>query len=309
MLVLATTLLTAAWQAPLLVTQRAAVTPAAATVRMSFMSKVKEINEANKMPMVTRTAPKVRAQRLPPDVLEITTKFKKEYPCVPHPMRTLQLAAHTCQLVERHCHMSWPLVVRRKKELELLWGALLKSYGTAELAKAAVVSNPQIINPSYTFCNTMLISKQARTPALGTTAQHREACRQHHRRPVDALTGVRPAQVLVDMMGEEDALDVMVRRPHAALRTAPRAASRTAPWRAAHAHFSASRLGGRHPHVVTPAARQTKNPAVLQCGPSLDTLGPDEIKGFANIRNLGNNLFPQEVPHHAIPNPRAVMEP
>ena len=33
---------------------------------------------------------------------------------------------------------------------------------------------------------------------------------------------------------------------------------------------------------------------MLQCGPSLDTLGPDEIKGFANIRSLGNRLFPEE---------------
>ena len=30
------------------------------------------------------------------------------------------------------------------------------------------------------------------------------------------------------------------------------------------------------------------NPAVLQCGPSLDTLGPDEIKGFANLRSFFN---------------------
>lgn len=36
-----------------------------------------------------------------------------------------------------------------------------------------------------------------------------------------------------------------------------------------------------------------KNPAVLQCGPSLDTIGPDEIKGFANIRSFGNRLFPE----------------
>ena len=33
-----------------------------------------------------------------------------------------------------------------------------------------------------------------------------------------------------------------------------------------------------------------KNPGVLQCGPALDTLGPDEIKGFANIRNFGNKI-------------------
>ena len=30
-----------------------------------------------------------------------------------------------------------------------------------------------------------------------------------------------------------------------------------------------------------------KNPAVLQCGPSLDTLGPDEIKGFAVTLMIG----------------------
>ena len=29
---------------------------------------------------------------------------------------------------------------------------------------------------------------------------------------------------------------------------------------------------------------------MLQCGPSLDTLGPDEIKGFANIRALGKKI-------------------
>jgi hypothetical protein len=72
-----------------------------------------------------------------------------------------------------------------------------------------VRDNRQIINPSYSFCNTMLSSRD----------------------------------VLFDMLGREEALDVMV-----------------------------------------------KNPAVLQCGPSLDTLGPDEIKGFANIRSIGNRI-------------------
>ena len=41
------------------------------------------------------------------------------------------------------------------------------------------------------------------------------------------------------------------------------------------------------------------NPAVLQCGPSLDTLGPDEIKGFAQIRSLGNRI-PESVRRVAI---------
>merc|ERR1711924_451999 len=94
------------------------------------------------------------------------------------------------------------------KELEVLW-ALLKCYGTQPLAEQAARDNPQFLNPSYSFCNTMLASQE----------------------------------VLVDMMGKEEVLEVMC-----------------------------------------------KNPAVLQCGPSLDTLGPDEIKGFANIRSLGNKI-------------------
>ena len=120
--------------------------------------------------------PKVRGRKLPPAAIEVTKRFKKEYP---------------------------------KKDLEQLWGALLACYGTEELALQAVKDNYQILNPSYSFCNTMLSSRD----------------------------------VLVDMMGKEDALEVMC-----------------------------------------------LNPAVLQCGPSLDTLGPDEIKGFANIRALGKKI-------------------
>jgi len=172
-------LLTAAWQ-PLM--HAPALSPARAPVQMSFMSKVKEINEANKMKMTKITTKiNVRPVRLPSEVLEITARFKKEYP---------------------------------QKDLEVLWGTLLKVYGSADLAAAAAKTNPQIMNPSYTFSNTVFASRQ----------------------------------VLLDMMGEEEALDVMM-----------------------------------------------KNPAVLQCGPSLDTLGPDEIKGFANIRSLGTRLFPEEV--------------
>ena len=57
---------------------------------------------------------------------------------------------------------------------QVLWGALLNCYGSKELAEEAIVANPQILNPSYSFCNTMLASKE----------------------------------VLVNMMGKEDALDV-----------------------------------------------------------------------------------------------------
>ena len=35
-----------------------------------------------------------------------------------------------------------------------------------------------------------------------------------------------------------------------------------------------------------------KNPAVLQCGPSLGMLGAGEIKGFAQARSMGNALVP-----------------
>ena len=46
------------------------------------------------------------------------------------------------------------------KDLELLWGALIKCYGTPALAEQAVFENPQILNPSYTFCNTMVDSQE-----------------------------------------------------------------------------------------------------------------------------------------------------
>ena len=143
----------------------------------SLAERVKKINESNKMRVVPKNQrPKASPKRLPPSMVEVTSNFKKTY---------------------------------EKKQLELLWGALLKCYGSQALAEQAVYANPQILNPSYSFCNTMIDSKD----------------------------------VLFNMMGKDEALGVML-----------------------------------------------KNPAVLQCGPSLDTLGPDEIKGFANIRSLGNRI-------------------
>jgi len=152
------------------------LTMSATTEKKNFMDRVKEINESNKMKSVKKEAPKVRPKRMPKDIIELTQNFKKEYP---------------------------------QRDLEQLWGAMLACYGTEELARQAAFENPQIINPSYSFCNTMLSSRD----------------------------------VLFNMMGKEEAIDIML-----------------------------------------------KNPGVLQCGPALDTLGPDEIKGFANIRNFGNKI-------------------
>ena len=36
------------------------------------------------------------------------------------------------------------------------------------------------------------------------------------------------------------------------------------------------------------------NPAVLQCGPSLDLLGASEIRNFARLRSAGNALVPPQ---------------
>ena len=122
--------------------------------------------------------PMVKGVRLTQEVEAITSTFKKQY---------------------------------ERRELELLWGALLKCYGDRELALQACRDNPQVINPSYSFCNTMIESKRA-------------------------LTAV---------MSADEALEVMRR-----------------------------------------------NPAVLQCGPSLEILGASEIKGFAALRSAGNRLIP-----------------
>lgn len=136
----------------------------------------KALGGGNKMARMVKEAPKARPQKMPVEVLELTKTFKKEY---------------------------------AQKDLDQLWGAMMACYGTKELAIQAAYENPQIVNPSYSFTNTMLASRD----------------------------------VLLDIMEKEEAMQVMLR-----------------------------------------------NPAVLQCGPSLDTLGPDEIKGFANIRYWGNKI-------------------
>jgi len=186
-----------AFQPPVLLAPSPRSAAAALAVRMaapveekekqSFGQKLWSINTANKMKMTkVGEKPKVRGRKLPAEVLQITKlkaeggKFRKEYPM---------------------------------KELEVLWGALFSCYGSEALATQAVKENWQIINPSYSFPNTLIASRDT----------------------------------LFEMMGKEEAIEVML-----------------------------------------------LNPAVLQCGPSLDTLGPDEIKGFANIRAIGKKI-PEDV--------------
>jgi len=166
--------------------QKEAPAPAKKDEKQSFGQQMWAINTANKMKMTkVGEKPKVRGRKLPPEALEITKKFKKDYPM---------------------------------KDVEQLWGAMVACYGTEALAIQAAKDNYQMINPSYSFTNTMLASRD----------------------------------ILVEMMGKEDALEVML-----------------------------------------------LNPAVLQCGPSLDTLGPDEIKGFANIRAIGKKI-PENIAGPAI---------
>jgi hypothetical protein len=71
----------------------------------------KKLNEMNKMSVMKKEAPKVRPQKLPTDMLDVTTKFKKVY---------------------------------ERRELETLWGAVMAIYGTQERAKQAVLENPQV---------------------------------------------------------------------------------------------------------------------------------------------------------------------
>ena len=90
--------------------------------------------------------PRIRGRKLVPEASKLARTFQRQYPT---------------------------------KELELLWAALLQCYGSEESALAAVRTNPQMLNPSYSFCNTILESKSA----------------------------------LVGLMGEEEALEVMRLNP------------------------------------------------------------------------------------------------
>ena len=149
-----------------------------------FFYKIVKSDAVQKGPPMKRMkqeAPKVGRKKLSPDAAAIAASFRTQYP---------------------------------QKDLEQLWGALVKVYGTPERAVEAIEANPQILNPSYSFCNTILESKK----------------------------------VLRSVMDEQEALEVM-------------------------------RL----------------NPAVLQCGPSLEVLGAGEIRSIAMFRSMGNKVLPPPV--------------
>lgn len=150
--------------------------PCTRLIKSDFVQK-----SGAQMKRVKKEAPKCRSQKLTPAALAIVGEFKKDYPA---------------------------------KELEFLWGALVKVYGSKDRALAGATANPQILNPSYTFPNTVLESK---------------------------------AQLL-RVMSEAEAQEVMA-----------------------------------------------KNPAVLQCGPSLDLFGTDEIRMIAEMRSMGNTMVPAAV--------------
>jgi hypothetical protein len=165
---------------------------------------------SNSMKMTTQpkgAKPKLRGKRLPPAMLELTGKFKKQY---------------------------------AKQDIEVLWAAMLKIYGSQQLAEQAARDNPQILNPSYSFCNTMLAS----------------------------------ADVLNNMMSKEE-----VSPSHAGpapLCTALLILALT---------LTTVERGGTSPPTPSAPLRplqalevMTNNPAVLQCGPSLDTLGREHVE-------------------------------
>ena len=109
--------------------------------------------------------PKVKGVRLTPAAADITKSFKKQYPT---------------------------------RSLELLWDALIKCYGNQERALAAVTTNPQMLNPSYSFPNTLLESKRI---LLGVMSEA-DALEVRRLNPLVAL-GLSPRSELVGSLRSE----------------------------------------------------------------------------------------------------------
>lgn len=97
-------------------------------IAVTDMRKAGFIQNGPKFERMKTEPPKVRGVRLTQEAQAVANSFRVEYPA---------------------------------KDVELLWGALLKCYGSPDLALQAARNNPQILNPSYSFCNTMLASKQS----------------------------------------------------------------------------------------------------------------------------------------------------
>ena len=110
--------------------------------------------EQNSMKMTTvkkGAKPKLRPRKLPPAMLEVTGKFKKQY---------AKQDIEVCAAMLRIYAFSAPKPAPKPKPNphQVLWAALLKIYGSQQVAEQAARDNPQILNPSYSFCNTMLAS-------------------------------------------------------------------------------------------------------------------------------------------------------
>ena len=135
------------------------------------------VQKGGKLRSMKIEPPKCRPKALSPEAAAITQTFQRKY---------------------------------SKKDVEYLWSALNECYGSSELALQAAKDNPQMLNPAYSFPNTMLESKK----------------------------------VLRNVLSAEEALEVMV-----------------------------------------------LNPAVLQCGPTLEPLGAAEIRAVAQLRNAGNAMI------------------
>ena len=110
--------------------------------------------EQNSMKMTTvkkGAKPKLRPRKLPPAMLELTGKFKKQY---------AKQDIEVCAAMLRIYALSAPKPAPKPtpNPHQVLWAALLKIYGSQQVAEQAARDNPQILNPSYSFCNTMLAS-------------------------------------------------------------------------------------------------------------------------------------------------------
>ena len=128
-------------------------------------------SKSMKMTTIKKGAkPKLRGKRLPPSMLELTGKFKKQY--AKQDLEVLwaaMLRTYGAQQLTLYPHPNPD---------QVLWAAMLKIYGSQQLAEQAARDNPQILNPSYSFCNTMLASADV----LNNMMSKEEVSPCHHSR-------------------------------------------------------------------------------------------------------------------------------
>ena len=151
--------------------------PASRAIAPSMGFANNKLNTMNKMRTVSREKPKARPARLPPDMVEVTNNFRKQYE-----RRDLEILWGALLKVRLCTRAPWSALRNPPACLRLTpppSATVCKVYGNKERASQAVLENPQILNPSYTFCNTMLASRD----------------------------------VLFDMMGKDEAMEIMLKNP------------------------------------------------------------------------------------------------